>query len=144
MHQFWTILSIAFLLLASCESSDSESQFLTEKDLIKKKTLVQQVMAVHDEAMPWLDDIHQLKKLMISKKDTLNNDSMNVVIDQLIFSLDSADETMMSWMRNYREPNDAVGIDSIETYLTGQFDKASIMRNYMNSTIEETRQFIEQ
>lgn len=132
------------ILFLSCEDASSNQPTLTAAELDKKNSLVKKVMAVHDEAMPWLDDIHQLKKEIVSRTDSTNSDSTTLILNQLIFSLDSADEAMMSWMRVYREPNNSVSIDSMEVYLNDQFEKATKMRNYMYSTIEETRQFIEQ
>ena len=71
-----------------------------------------------------MDEIHN----SISELETLksNNDSTNPNVDSAIQQLEIADENMMNWMRNYREPKDTINYDMAKKYLLEQ--KAEIQK----------------
>ena len=144
MRKFFFVLFLNGLVVASCQSPNSNTPTLSEADLAKKKDLVKSVMAIHDEAMPWLDEIHQLKKTISAQKDSLTPDSLAEIIDNHCQALDSADEAMMNWMRNYREPSNELPMDSIENYLNQQQAKATNMRDFMREAMNNSHQFIAQ
>src|SRR6478735_8150516 len=72
----------------------------------KEKSLYDQVMDIHDEVMPKMNDIHKMKKAL---KDSIANtpdmpEETKLKFGQTILRLDSAGNSMMVWMREFNPP----------------------------------------
>lgn len=73
-------------------------------------------MAVHDSTMVFMDKIHSSIELL--EERTLSSDSS--LVDSAIKLLQVADDEMMNWMRNYREPKDTNDFSKAKKYLIDQ------------------------
>lgn len=73
------------------------------------EALYREVMEVHDEVMPKMNDIHRIKTSL--KEELANNpglpESVRKEKESLIVQLDSAGEGMMDWMRKFDPPSDS-------------------------------------
>ncbi|MAZ35854.1 MAG: hypothetical protein CL842_00195 [Crocinitomicaceae bacterium] len=130
MKIFGTALLTVFFI--SCGDSEKPPKSTwTEAQLKEKKAIVKEVMEVHDVTMAFMDEIHN----SISELETLksNNDSTNPNVDSAIQQLEIADENMMNWMRNYREPKDTINYDMAKKYLLEQ--KAEIQKVEIQTNI---------
>ena len=130
MKIFGTALLTVFF--NSCGDSEKPPKSTwTEAQLKEKKAIVKEVMEVHDVTMAFMDEIHN----SISELETLksNNDSTNPNVDSAIQQLEIADENMMNWMRNYREPKDTINYDMAKKYLLEQ--KAEIQKVEIQTNI---------
>lgn len=90
----------------------------TKEQLAEKKELVKEVMEVHDVTMAFMDEIHNSIQSLEALKN--NKDSIYSSIDSAIQLLEVADENMMNWMRNYREPKDTIEYNMAKQYLLEQ------------------------
>ena len=61
-----------------------------------------EVMAIHDEVMPKMTEIHTLRK----KLRLLENAQVDSTIIFAITNLSEADDAMMEWMSAYKKPKD--------------------------------------
>ena len=73
----------------------------------KEKSLYDQVMDIHDEVMPKMNDIYKRRK---SLQDSIANtpdmaEETKVEFQQTILRLDSAGNSMMVWMREFNPPD---------------------------------------
>ena len=73
----------------------------------KEKSLYDQVMDIHDEVMPKMDDIYKMRK---SLRDSIANtpdlpEETKLRFTQTILQLDSAGNSMMVWMREFNPPD---------------------------------------
>ncbi|MBK8515576.1 MAG: hypothetical protein IPL55_04585 [Saprospiraceae bacterium] len=68
----------------------------------KKSQLYEDVMALHDKVMPEMSTIHAIKRDLKLLENTQNRDQ----ILRIIIDLDNADENMMSWMAEFKVPED--------------------------------------
>ena len=79
-------------------------------------------MAVHDEIMPHMGTLMNLKKQLREKAAAMDS-AQNTEKEQLrsirasIEQLEVADEAMMQWMRTYKDPADSVGKEEALEYL---------------------------
>ena len=124
------------LWAAACGPAQKETGETTDPELLKDE-----VMAVHDEVMPKMQDIMRLKERARTMIDSLATDSMTNAsqieeLEQLITSLDEADEAMMGWMRNYRRDFDGSDEEYI-SYLQDEKAKIDAVKEEMMSAIEE-------
>jgi hypothetical protein len=95
----------------------------------KEKSLYDQVMDIHDEVMPKMNDIYKMRK---SLKDSLANtadmsDEMKQQINQTILQLDSAGNSMMVWMREFNPP-DQKDEEAFKKYMETELVKVKKMR----------------
>jgi DNA repair exonuclease SbcCD ATPase subunit len=99
------IVLLFLALFFSCSSN-------TEKT---EQALRKEIMDTHNEIMPKMNNIQELKTRLLENKDSLTQENfqplpsggLNVPqIDSLIQALDAADESMMAWMENYNEFNE--------------------------------------
>ena len=89
------------------------------------QALYDEVMKVHDEVMPKMNDIYKLKEQL---KDKIADTPDMVAekkqqIESTISRLDSASEGMMVWMRNFNPLPDSVGEQEARDYLESEMEK---------------------
>jgi len=143
MTKFITLLGLAVVFL-SCG-----------KDTDKVLELESEVMTIHDEVMPRMDDIMTLKAALskkIMKMDSLQNEGIsgNTLATERIAAADfnqklnESDKLMMDWMHNYRgdsakklKPQQAI------LYFETEKKKIEDIRLLTAKTINDTKTFLE-
>lgn len=115
------LLLLSVFILSSCNQNASE-----EKEAPEAPSPVEQkrseVMAIHDEIMPGMGTLMNLKKQLKEKAAAMDSakgidkeqlDAIRTSIEQLKI----ADEEMMQWMRTYKDPADSVSEKEAIAYL---------------------------
>ncbi|MBB6001729.1 hypothetical protein [Arcicella rosea] len=114
--------------------------FSCSKSEDKQKKMIEEVMAVHDEVMPKMDEIMTLKGQLdsISK---VSSDSSKA--KELYVALDSADVQMMEWMEKYN-PDQVKGKSEEEVVKYYEVEKNKIIKvkELTNASIEEAKAFL--
>ena len=103
------------------------------------QALYDEVMKVHDEVMPKLDDIYKLKEQL---KDKIANTPDMVAdkkqeIEGIISRLDSASEGMMVWMRNFNPLPDSTGEEEAREYLESEMEKIKKVGEDVRKALED-------
>lgn len=138
MRKMYTIpkllyLLILFCLLQSCKSDEKKVEVL-KKDVI----------AIHDEVMPRMDDLMDLKEeLQEAQKNldsTASQEKRRTIQRHLVY-LDKADEEMMNWMRKYDPQMENMTEQEKLIYLEAQKIAIQMVRQEMLSAIAESEQF---
>lgn len=131
MKQLSLFLLLA-LLVFSCNS--------------EKKTY-DEVMALHDEVMPLMDNIMNLKQELKEKaksleKDTISDNSEEIMqIQALIMKLDSADKSMMVWMREFHHDYETVAKAELTEYLEKQKQRITAVGLFMREAIKDAENY---
>jgi hypothetical protein len=118
----------------------------TEEDVIENsenQALYNEVMKIHDEVMPKMNDIHTLKQDLKKKiEDTPNlPQAERIKLDATIARLDSAGECMMVWMREFEPLADSlVGEEKAREYLENEMERVKKVRENILSALEEAKQ----
>ncbi len=103
--------------------------------------LYEDVMKVHDEVMPKMNDIYKLKEEL--NKEIADAPEMleekRKAIEAMILQLDSASESMMVWMRNFNPLPDSLGEEKARKYLEEQKIKVEKVKEDMLQAIEEAK-----
>lgn len=116
--------------------SDKEAK--KEKDM-----LMEQVMAAHDEVMPKMGELRRLSKDLKAKADSLtalNDPALAGEIQQLTFAaekIESANESMMVWMRQFEQPDNEAPLSEVIAYLKDQKEKIDKVKEAMLKSLEE-------
>lgn len=115
-----------------------------------------EVLAIHDEVMPKIDDIMKLKKqlkLRIASLDslkasgsataTLRTDEEREQASRLVGDLTIADSLMMGWMSHYNGDTLAkLSSEEALNYLAAQKDQITDVKKRVTTSIEQSRQFL--
>ena len=132
MKKYLGILFIAILLL-SCN---------------RHEKIYDEVMDIHDVAMANMDQIMTLKVELKENIESLNSDTLvdNTAqieeINSLISDLESADEGMMNWMREFHDDYEHVAKSEIMDYLEEQKEKITAVGKTINEAIDNAQKFL--
>jgi hypothetical protein len=143
MKRLFVITALASsLLISSCQKSNEheghDAHAQDNTDTSPNEKLYNEVMKVHDEVMPKMNDIHKLKMSIrekIEKNPTLPK-TERLKLDAMYAKLDSANEGMMVWMREFRPLPDSVGEEKAKAYLENEMARVNKVRDNMLKAIE--------
>jgi len=145
-------LAIIFVLLSlmlagsSCsskegKSTEPETEDVDEVSAQKQKEveLYDEVISIHDELMPKIQEIADLRMRVSEKLDSVDREQDPELVENLstvILELDSAEEGMMNWMRNFKSTNDTLEHQLVMNYLDGEKKKIAEVREIMLNAIQ--------
>ncbi len=140
---FYTSLS-ACLLLVACNNNEKEEE-QQKKDEIE--ALKAEVIGIHDELMPKMDKImnlkSQLEQEVINISDSTRSDSTAIQI-KLINQLEEADAAMMVWMRNYDPMMEGMTHEEKTVYLENKNNDIKQVKEQMLSAISQAEEHLQQ
>lgn len=127
------LLTLCVLFLFSCGNGNAELEAEREKAF-------KDVMKVHDEMMV-MGKIRgaqgKLKKMM--EADSTNAAKFQTAIDQL----QTADDAMMGWMKQFKNPSQDTDPKEAIEYLKDQKIKVDKMKAIMEENMKKAREVIE-
>ncbi len=129
-------------ILAACGKSGKHDHKASEE--LKgnpNEALYDQVMAVHDEVMPKMDELYRLKKELKDEVTTAKDlaaDKKEQLI-QTIQLLDSADHAMMDWMHKFKPAADSTDQEVAREYLENEMERINKVKELMNSAIDKAK-----
>ncbi|HYG01365.1 MAG TPA: hypothetical protein VD927_02920 [Chryseosolibacter sp.] len=146
MKNLGFLFFFSFVLLISCKDKPAEvtdaANNPTEPDAVElseNQILYNEVMKIHDEVMPKMNDIHkkktELKNMLKDNADLPAAEKTS--IEQRIARLDSANESMMIWMREFEPIPDSMGEEKAKAYLEGEMEKVKKVRERILKALEE-------
>lgn len=103
------------------------------------QALYDEVMKVHDEVMPKMNDIYKLKGQLKERIDNTPGlaEGKKKEIESIIVRLDSASEGMMVWMRKFNPLPDSLGEEQAKEYLEGEMEKIKKVREDVRKALED-------
>ena len=130
---------ICMLAIAACQSGESQSS-----DDGEARALEKEVIRIHDEVMPKMNDIRNLEKrfnaLLASGDLTTNNTAL---IQTAVLNLKEADSLMWDWMHNYNVPGEKAGVAEKMKYLASEKVRIETCAEKMLSSINEGEKLIQ-
>jgi hypothetical protein len=111
---------------------------------LAEEELKDSLMVIHDEVMPRMSELHQLKKELNSKKAKQDADVVSAV-DSTLIILDAAAEGMMGWMHAFKKPasmRSSSSHEEIMAYLTIEKLKVEKVRDDINASIKRATDLI--
>ena len=108
----------------------------------REQKLQEEVISIHDEAMPLMDQIMRQKGRLQYKIDSLNatgepHDKEIEALREGIITLRRADSAMMTWMRQFKAVRDTVTHEERIEYLEEEKEKIGKVHHMMLEAIEE-------
>jgi hypothetical protein len=127
-----------FFFLSACVTDKKETNEILKKEVI----------AIHDEVMPKMDELKKLKKDILQKSSKLSEDSLAMSgeiqkLTAISADLDSAFEGMFVWMRQFKSTYEEMTQDEIETYLLDQRIKVQEVNDEIKASIAAAKTELE-
>ncbi len=144
MKNFKSLFIVGLLVLAACgkggEHQHSNSDSSTDDS--PNQALYDQVMDVHDEVMPKMDDMMKLKREL---QDKIANSPDMVVerkeqLEKVIANLDSASNAMMNWMHEFNPLPDSVDQEKAREYLESEMERIRKVKTLTLESIEKAKE----
>ena len=140
-----TLLPAMLVMIWSCGQKSNEDHHDHEGHEIEEggnQALYDEVMKVHDEVMPKMDNIYKLKGQLKEKIANTPDiaEEKKKEIEGVILRLDSASEGMMVWMRNFNPLPDSLGEEQAKEYLEGEMEKIKKVREDVRKALEEAEE----
>ena len=138
-----TLSKVLFIVvlgaLISCGKSGKDITASDPVDDDANQALYDQVMDIHDEVMPKMNDLYKLKKQLqdsIAKTPAMVEEAKKE-LELTIQQLDSASNSMMVWMRQFSPPTDSVSEEALREYLEAQLELVKKMREDVMEALEK-------
>ncbi len=134
----------AFLILISCGKTSDHAGHAESEDGNTgdaNRALYDQVMDIHDEVMPKLEDIYKMKQELLEK--IANTPGMaeekKKELERIISNLDSTNNAMMDWMHNFNPLPDSVDQEKAREYLENEMERIKIVRDRTKEALERAK-----
>ncbi|MBX2946478.1 MAG: hypothetical protein KF725_11655 [Cyclobacteriaceae bacterium] len=132
MKKLLILVASLFILSTSCSPKK------TEEDT--NKVLYNQVMDIHDEVMPSMDELYKLKKQLTEKIENSPDlvEEKRQEIEQTILLIDSASKGMMRWMREFK-PEEYKEVE-LTKYLESEMKRVQTVKETMQDALVQGRE----
>lgn len=130
---------LGLLLAWGCGQKPHEHDHTMANDTTQNSAndvLYNEVMKIHDEVMPKMNDIYKLKEALKTKASA-TADEKKKEIEATIAKLDSASESMMVWMREFSPLPDSLGEEKAREYLETEMEKVKNVRTEVQEALEK-------
>jgi hypothetical protein len=103
--------------------------------------LYNQVMDIHDEVMPRMEELYNLKKDIQEKlKDPSGiAEEQQRILKSRLARIDSVSKMMMDWMHQFNPLPDSVDQEEARAYLESQMEKIRKVKVEMTSILEKAK-----
>lgn len=105
-----------------------------------------EIMAVHDEIMPWMNNIEKLKgdvRLKIDSIDAGADSQYRGQFRNAMVELNRADDMMTDWMNNFKNNYDSITDDSSRNiFLLDERNKIEVVKMKMDESIKIAKQVL--
>jgi regulator of replication initiation timing len=140
-HLAFTLLVLVF----ACSKSDKhheghEVQGDNATDS-PNEALYHQVMDIHDEVMPKMEDLYTLKKQLQEKIESTPDlvAEEKKKMEDRIAHLDSASQLMMEWMHQFNPLPDSTDQEEAREYLESEMEKIKKVKDAMLEAIDKEK-----
>ncbi len=137
MNRILSLAASIFLILAACSGPANRGSGANEQEAKKLSDLV---MNTHDEAMQFSSLVLKLKHKINDRIDSLNETNGRDVYQKVSSQLYAADQEMLNWMRNYKEPN--LSTDTALAYLQSEYQKILKVKSLTDSSIAHAKELL--
>ena len=137
MIRFFSVFA-TIIIISGCAGTANEQDCTSDECL--KKQAYDSVIAVHDEVMPKMSYISELKG-QLEERMNATDDSLAVAAwQELMVNLDVADEAMWVWMRQFNSDFEGVVLDEALNYLKSEQEKIDEVARKINEAIKEAEE----
>jgi hypothetical protein len=139
--KYFLCFAVVFLIVAgACQQKSSEHHHDPDEKIqaSPNQALYEEVMAIHNEVMPRMNDLYKRKNALKKQLDTsgLSEGEKNEIAEK-IARIDSANEGMMVWMRQFNPIPDSLGEDKARQYLESEMVKVKKVKDDILAALKD-------
>jgi len=130
-------LLIIALAIVSCQKSTDHTRHndgAMESDSTNT-ILYNQVMDIHDEVMPQMEDLYNKQKELQEQLKANPAADIKADIELRLHEIDSASKMMMDWMHEFDPPADTVDQEQKRAYLEAEMEKIKRVKQAINTVL---------
>ena len=137
-----------FLISAMACKQTATDQSSTEQIPVDNLAAIEaQVMAIHDEVMPKMQDITKMLATLRSyKEDAKETPEGKIVyphgLDNVMGDLKLAEQGMWDWMKAYSDTKAKLPPDQLESFYKKELESVTKVKNDMLSSLEKGRAWL--
>lgn len=127
------------LLTAGCQDKSADHHHTDDNvEESPNKALYDEVMAVHDEVMPKMNDLYKAKTELRKQLGTPDlSEAEKQAIHKKIAQIEAADEGMMVWMRQFEPIPDSAGEKKAREYLESELIKVKKVKEDILQALQQ-------
>jgi len=130
MKKLFPILTL-ILLVSACNGNSFDADAEMNK-----------ILDVHDEVMPKIGEVMNLKKKVLEKADSMEGESAEALRD-LANRLEDANSSMMSWMREwsgqYTKVMESTDLEAQKEWFAKEMEKVQEVKEKINGSLEQAK-----
>ncbi len=133
------LLFVSALTIVSCQQSNTAHHHDEgmEPDSVSANTILyNQVMDIHDEVMPKMEDLYNMKKNLEEKLKENPAADVKADIELRLAEVDSASKMMMDWMHEFNPPADTADQEQARAYLEAEMEKVKRVKEAILTVLE--------
>ena len=132
MTRFFSVFA-TIIILSGCVGTASEQDCTSDECL--RKQAYDNVIKVHDEVMPKMSYISELKGQIEERMNATDDSLLIASWQELMVNLDVADDAMWVWMRQFNSDLEEVAVDEAMAYLKAEQQKIDEVARKINEAI---------
>jgi len=140
-HLAFTLLVLAFACSKSDKHHGGQEEEGDNATDSPNEALYHQVMDIHDEVMPKMDDLYKLKRDLQEKIESTPDlvAEEKKKLEDRIAHLDSTSQLMMEWMHQFNPLPDSTDQEEAREYLESEMEKIKKVKDAMLEAIEKEK-----
>lgn len=138
-----TLYFLSALAFFSCKNTPSPDQNTGDSNVISLDSQYAEVMRIHDEAMPRMGQIHNIKRQLEQQSNGL--DTTSATWDSVMYfvdKLEEADEGMLEWMAAFKDPRKKQEDAKAREYLDEEIERVTKVAEDIDQSIEEGTRYL--
>jgi hypothetical protein len=140
MKKLFVLVLITAAVVGCKPKSEDKVEASEALETSPNEALYNEVMKVHDEVMPKMNDVYKYQQQLKEKLKTPNLSAKNKEeINAVLSRLDSAGNSMMVWMRQFDPIPDSLGEEKARIYLEGEMEKVKRVREDIVQALEQAK-----
>jgi len=142
MRSLTRLMSVGLLMYAfACgnKTSHEHANHTITSDDDPNQALYNEVMDIHDEVMPFTENLYNINKnLKVLLKDA-TDESVKADLAKRIRYVDSVNTMMMDWMRKFSPPDSTASEETARAYYETELEKIKQVREAILTALEKEK-----
>ena len=131
---------LSLFVLDACQQKSSDNRPQDDVQNSPNQELYDEVMSIHDEIMPKMNDIYKARTALTKQLEAPGlTDAKRSEVNDKVAQLDSADESMMVWMRKFNPIPDSLGEEKARKYLEEELVKVKKVRENILQALKRVK-----
>jgi hypothetical protein len=143
-HTLKSLFILLCITTACSKSGDQKDHEAHDMEYVESPNtaLYDKVMELHDELMPKMEEIYNLKKEVqeeIAKTPEMVEEKKKDLEKTMVY-LDSANNEMMDWMHKFNPLPDSADQEAAREYLENEMEKIRKVKDIMAEAIDKAKE----